>query len=153
MARKRPKNYEVVLDPCEVVNPWSAHVIGVVTIRWQKQKFVISDDVTPNDRPYFYIQLYDSWDDSYDYFITRNCKTFYSINGDAYNSENDEHKGMPVIKELAGGFDLGLNPKYSKINAIIGILECIKLELYRRVAAPYEDVKAAENGDVPEYSI
>ena len=58
-----------------------------------------------------------------------------------------------ITRILAGGFDLGLNPKYSKINAIIGILECIKLELYRRVAAPYEDVKAAENGDVPEYSI
>jgi len=34
------------------------------------------------------------------------------------------------------------------INAIIGALECAKLELYRRVAAPYEDDKIAENGDV-----
>jgi hypothetical protein len=37
---------------------------------------------------------------------------------------------------------------YSKINEVIGALECCKLELYRRIAAPYEDVKIIENGDV-----
>jgi hypothetical protein len=37
---------------------------------------------------------------------------------------------------------------YATINEIIGVLECIKLELYRRVAAPYEDLKKSENGDV-----
>jgi len=37
---------------------------------------------------------------------------------------------------------------YTHINAVIGVLECAKLELYRRVAAPYEDIKCAENGDV-----
>lgn len=37
---------------------------------------------------------------------------------------------------------------YAKINAAIGALECAKLELYRRLAAPYEDDKIAENGDV-----
>lgn len=39
-------------------------------------------------------------------------------------------------------------PNYEKINAAIGVLECCKLELYRRIAAPYEDRKIAENGDV-----
>jgi hypothetical protein len=39
-------------------------------------------------------------------------------------------------------------PKYSKINDIIGALECAKLELYRRTAAPYEDRKIGENGDI-----
>jgi len=37
---------------------------------------------------------------------------------------------------------------YTHINAAIGVLECAKLELYRRVAAPYEDTKKEENGDV-----
>ena len=37
---------------------------------------------------------------------------------------------------------------YDGINSIIGALECAKLELYRRVAAPYENVKIHENGDV-----
>lgn len=37
---------------------------------------------------------------------------------------------------------------YALLNALIGTLECCKLELYRRVAAPYEDKKIEENGDV-----
>lgn len=37
---------------------------------------------------------------------------------------------------------------YSTLNEVIGVLECAKLELYRRVAAPYEDIKIDENGDV-----
>ena len=37
---------------------------------------------------------------------------------------------------------------YSAANEIIGVLECAKLELYRRVIAPYEDEKIDENGDV-----
>lgn len=37
---------------------------------------------------------------------------------------------------------------YAHINEVIGVLECAKLELYRRIAAPYEDQKINENGDV-----
>ncbi|MCX7429393.1 MAG: hypothetical protein NTW96_27685 [Planctomycetia bacterium] len=37
---------------------------------------------------------------------------------------------------------------YSDLNEMIGALECCKLELYRRIASPYEDKKAAENGEI-----
>lgn len=37
---------------------------------------------------------------------------------------------------------------YSDYNAAIGMLECAKLELYRRIVASYEDEKIKENGDV-----
>jgi hypothetical protein len=37
---------------------------------------------------------------------------------------------------------------YQAINDVLGALEGAKLEFYRRVAAPYEDRKIAENGDV-----
>lgn len=37
---------------------------------------------------------------------------------------------------------------YANLNEVIGVLECAKLELYRRIAAGYEDSKIAENGDV-----
>ena len=36
---------------------------------------------------------------------------------------------------------------YSIINTLIGVFECAKLELYRRIAAPYEDKKIEANGD------
>jgi hypothetical protein len=39
---------------------------------------------------------------------------------------------------------------YQKINNLIGVLECAKLELYRVVAAPYENVKMDENGRVSQ---
>lgn len=37
---------------------------------------------------------------------------------------------------------------YSVINDIVGALECTKMELYRKLAAPYEDIKCEENGEV-----
>ena len=37
---------------------------------------------------------------------------------------------------------------YGTINDCVGALECAKLELYRRLAAPYEEIKRAQNGDV-----
>jgi hypothetical protein len=37
---------------------------------------------------------------------------------------------------------------YQAINDVLGALEGAKLEFYRRVAAPYEDQKIKENGDV-----
>ena len=45
---------------------------------------------------------------------------------------------------------LGLNQpvKYEHLNAAIGALEACKLELYRRLVVPYEDVKIEQNGDV-----
>lgn len=40
---------------------------------------------------------------------------------------------------------------YELINTAVGALECCKLELYRRLAAPYENRKAKQNGDIPLY--
>ncbi len=37
---------------------------------------------------------------------------------------------------------------YGVINSAIGVLECCKLELYRRLAVDYEISKCKENGDV-----
>lgn len=37
---------------------------------------------------------------------------------------------------------------YARINDVLGALEGCKLEFYRRVAAPYEDKKIEQNGDV-----
>jgi hypothetical protein len=40
------------------------------------------------------------------------------------------------------------SPRYADFNEAIGVLECAKLELYRRLVAPYEDGKIREHGDV-----
>ena len=44
---------------------------------------------------------------------------------------------------LARGLD-----SYSQINEAMGVLECVKAELYRRKAALLEDQKMIINGDV-----
>ena len=43
---------------------------------------------------------------------------------------------------------LGDKPNYFAYNSAIGVLECAKLEFYRRRLAPYEDEKITINGDV-----
>lgn len=37
---------------------------------------------------------------------------------------------------------------YAEGNAIVGVLECVKQEFYRRQLAPLEDQKQEENGDL-----
>jgi len=44
--------------------------------------------------------------------------------------------------------DIDGEANYERYNAVIGVLECVKQELYRRQIAPYEDEKCEENGDV-----
>lgn len=53
-----------------------------------------------------------------------------------------------IISSLINGFIAEHGKSYAVINELIGALECAKLELYRRIAAPYEDIKISENGDV-----
>ena len=38
--------------------------------------------------------------------------------------------------------------RYEHLNAVVGALDSCKVEFQRRVVAPYEDTKIAENGDV-----
>ena len=58
--------------------------------------------------------------------------------------EVDGELNYIVTKILKGVYPL----RYYHINKAIGVLECVKLEFYRRVAAPYEDIKIKESGDV-----
>jgi hypothetical protein len=53
-----------------------------------------------------------------------------------------------VITNLINDYILYNGKNYNNLNEVIGVLECAKLELYRRIAAPYEDIKIEANGDV-----
>ncbi len=37
---------------------------------------------------------------------------------------------------------------YQNLNEVIGVLECVKQEYYRRIVVPYEDKKIEDNTDV-----
>jgi hypothetical protein len=53
-----------------------------------------------------------------------------------------------LVTRLCDGFLMKTGLSYKNINQAIGALECAKLELYRRIAAPYEDQKCRDNGEV-----
>jgi len=53
-----------------------------------------------------------------------------------------------AITTLLDNYLSRLGLSYDSINDSIGALECAKLELYRRLGAPYESIKQAQNGDV-----
>lgn len=71
----------------------------------------------------------------------------------------DDIREDPSIIESAGELNFYISDllknvvedwgeSYATYNEIIGVLECVKLELYRRKITPYEDKKIEENGDV-----
>jgi len=53
-----------------------------------------------------------------------------------------------IISTINNGLLKHYGVKYKNVNKLIGVLECAKLELYSRIAVPYEKKKASENGDV-----
>lgn len=55
-----------------------------------------------------------------------------------------------LITELCKTFIRQHGRKYATYNEAVGVLECAKLELYRRVISLYEDEAIERNGDVYE---
>ena len=53
-----------------------------------------------------------------------------------------------VVTSLLHGISEKRGLSYGQLNALVGVLECAKLEFYRHIVAPYEDGKRVENGDV-----
>ncbi len=52
-----------------------------------------------------------------------------------------------VLYRLAKGYAC-FHPSYFGLATVIGCFICAVLEFYRRVVAPYENIKATENGDI-----
>ena len=57
-------------------------------------------------------------------------------------------RGGEVNFVICSLVDMLYGRNYTELSAAIGDVECAKLEVYRRLLAPYEDVKILENGDV-----
>jgi hypothetical protein len=55
-----------------------------------------------------------------------------------------------AITRLIHNYIKAMGLKYARLNDVIGVLECAKMELYRRITAPYEDTKIIENGIVSD---
>lgn len=70
---------------------------------------------------------------------------------DLFKKPSDAGELNFVLTSICDRYLKDEGKNYGHINEVIGVLECAKLEFYRRIAAPYEDVKIKENGDVYTY--
>ena len=60
-----------------------------------------------------------------------------------------EHGRNGMLNYIVTELCVGMEPScYDEYNDLIGVLECVKLELYRRMVVPYEEKKRCDNGDV-----
>ncbi len=64
------------------------------------------------------------------------------------NNDGLEGKLNYIISSIMSGILETEGINYTNLNKLIGVLECAKLELYRCIASPYEDLKLEENGEV-----
>ena len=60
----------------------------------------------------------------------------------------DEGELNFAISRLIGRYASTAGRSYATFNEVVGVLECAKLEFYRRVIGWYEDEKLIDNGDV-----
>jgi hypothetical protein len=78
-------------------------------------------------------------------YIEQNRREEIIIDGDTPQNEGELNYAVTyAINEYLNNNVL----TYATLNQAIGVLECAKLELYRRMASPYEDEKIKSNGDV-----
>ncbi len=94
--------------------------------------------------PYIEKSLRADWN-----FITSQLKTYFIMNIVTPGVLNY------LITEVCQLYLQKKGESYRHYNDIVGVLDCVKQELYRRRIIPYEDKKIKENGDVygPKYSI
>lgn len=55
-----------------------------------------------------------------------------------------------VITKTIMAYLAARHTSYKSLNEVMGVIECVKQEFYRRVVVPYEETKREENGDVYE---
>ena len=75
-------------------------------------------------------------------------RTLVSMENDDESTNTEGNLNYLITRLLMKVYGQRDSTRYSNINDSIGMLECCKLELYRTVAAPYEDQKQFENGEV-----
>ena len=77
-------------------------------------------------------------------YIARQRIDEYGIHGVHSEGELNYFLTKMILAYLEG------SPRYKDYNEVMGVLECVKQEFYRRKIIPYEKLKQAENGDVFE---
>ena len=72
----------------------------------------------------------------------------YSYSRDTQRDPENAGELNYVITRICLNYLKTTQTNYQRMNDVVGVLECLKLEFYRRKVSFYEDQKHAENGDV-----
>jgi hypothetical protein len=77
-------------------------------------------------------------------------KDFENILKTIDNQSNDMTSGdlNYLISSILNRIVTKRGQSYELYNSLIGVLECVKLELYRQKISKYENEKIMENGDI-----
>ncbi len=77
---------------------------------------------------------------------------YITPNVDIYDVRDyDGHLNYCITEMLLNVLELESDPRYTKINTALGVLEGVKLELYRRLGGPYEDLAIDKTDDIGVY--
>lgn len=84
------------------------------------------------------------------YIKQKDRERIVKANGRLINTDGPQNAGELnfAITFLCDRYIKNRGLSYQAINDCLGALEGAKVELYRRIAAPYEDQKIGQNGDV-----
>ena len=101
-----------------------------------------------------YIKNRECFDEAIDDLVKviRNCNKPVGFTSENINVAGFDGTLNYIITRLCNDVLIHNNPRYSKINTILGVLEAVKLEFYRRLAGPYEDEAIEKNSDLDCYS-
>lgn len=82
-------------------------------------------------------------------YIKPNDRTKFASYADAIANSADNAGDLNyALTVILHGYIKKKGLKYANLNEVIGMLECCKMELYRKIAGPYEEQKITENGRV-----
>ena len=93
--------------------------------------------------PYIKQEERKRYDDLIAQVTTALLNKYTADNGKNYSEGDLNYIISSIIWKL---FDA--KPCYANINKLVGALHCVITEFERRKAAPYEDLKEKENGDI-----
>lgn len=98
--------------------------------------------------PYIKTEIRKEIDTSIDNLIN-NIKCSYTL--ESYEDNIEGVANYTISRLISGLMKPESGWRYIWINRVIGTLQCVALEFYRRLAGPYEDKAIDKNGDLEEY--
>lgn len=65
--------------------------------------------------------------------------------------DTDGRLNYTICELLMKVLQVDVNPRYTKINTLMGVLSCVGDEIYDRVVRPYEDFAVEKGGDIDSF--